>query len=81
MSTLYEKWCSLKRGDIIKIEGEKIERIISHSIFAGRDSWVITFQDTYIVLWGEDEKILLDFEIVGHYVCSKDKQINSTKAR
>jgi hypothetical protein len=81
MSTLYDKWCSLKRGDIIKIESEKEDRIVSHSISAGRDSWVITFQNSYIVLWEEDNKKLIDFKVVGHYVCDKDKEISSLKAR
>jgi hypothetical protein len=81
MPTQYKQWCSLKRGDIIKVEGEKEERIVSHSIFAGRDSWVITFQDTYMVIWEEDNKNLLSFEIVGHYLCTKDKELPSTKAR
>jgi hypothetical protein len=81
MSTLYDRWCSLRRGDIIKIEGEKVERIVSHSIFAGRDSWVLTFQDSYIVILEEDTKNLLSFELVGHYLCGKDKEIPSTKAR
>jgi hypothetical protein len=74
----YKRWCSLRRGDIIKIEGEKEERIVSHSIGL-RDSWVLTFQDCYIVLLWEDEKQLLTFERVGHYVCGKDKEIPSTK--
>ncbi len=80
MSTLYEEWCSLKRGDIIKIEGEKLERIVSHVVIL-RDSCVITFQDCYIVLLWEDEKKLLTFEVVGRYVCGKDKELPSTKAQ
>jgi hypothetical protein len=80
MSTLYEEWCSLKRGDIIKIEGEKVERIVSHSIGL-RDSWVITFQDVYLVVLMQDEKKLLTFEVVGRYVCGKDKELPSTKAQ
>jgi hypothetical protein len=81
MSTVYERWCSLKRGDIIKIEDEKIERIVSHSILAGKESLILTFQDSYIVVLEEDNKNLLSFELVGHYLCGKDKRITSTKAR
>ncbi len=80
MSTLYEEWCSLKRGDIIKIEEEKIDRIVSHVVIL-RDSCVITFQDAYLVLFWEDEKKLLNFEIVGHYICGKDKELPSIKAQ
>jgi hypothetical protein len=81
MSTQYEEWCSLKRGDIIRIEGEKEDRIVSHSISASRDSWVITFQNAYIVLWEEDKRNLVEFKLVGHYVCDKDKELLSLKAR
>ena len=74
----YKRWCSLRRGDIIKIERDKEERIVSHVIVL-RDSCVITFQDCYIVLLWEDEKYLLTFEKTGHYVCNKEKELPSTK--
>ncbi len=81
MSTLYDKWCSLKRGDIILIEGEKEELIVSHSISSSRDTWTLTFQNCYTSIWQEDEKLLKDFTIVGHYLLPKDKELNVTKAR
>jgi len=73
MFTLYEKWCSLKRGDIIKIEGVKEESIVSHVI--GYDNFlVVTFNHDYGVLFKHELEIK-DFEIVGFYLLPKCKEI------
>lgn len=80
MSTLFNKWCSLKRGDIIKLEKDHEERIVSHVIQVNDDFLILTFQNNYLVLCEKNNQELIDFEIVGYYLLPKDKELSSTKA-
>jgi hypothetical protein len=74
--TLLKKWCSLKRGDFILIEGEAKERVVTHVIEINDEVTVITFSDEYSIIDKKEKSLLKDFKVVSFYFLDRDKELS-----
>lgn len=75
-STLFKKWHSIRRGDIIEVQQQS--KVVTHCLHVGYNI-VLTFMSGEYAIIHEDDP-LPDFTITGHYVCSKDHEL-TLKAR
>lgn len=66
------KWRSLKRGDIIQLEGQKDQLIVQHTLKVGYEHLVITANVVFSFHEDKLESTYPNFEVVGHYLLTKE---------